>query len=63
MFGLVDRLPLLSQRAPLLSADVDNGAVEETENRGGDKGQEKRGIELRVCVRLKRDYFTKNKMF
>lgn len=49
MFGLVDRLPLLSQRAPLLSAYVDNGAVVETENRGGDKGQEKRGMEVE-CV-------------
>lgn len=35
MFGLVDRLPLRSQRAPLLSADVDNGAAVETEDEGG----------------------------
>lgn len=35
MFGLVDRLPLRSQRAPILSADVNNGAVVETEDEGG----------------------------
>lgn len=35
MFGLVDRLPLRSQRAPFLSADVDTGEVVETEDEGG----------------------------
>lgn len=32
MFGLVDRLLLRSHRAPLLSADVDNGEAVETED-------------------------------
>lgn len=35
LFGLVDRLLLRSQRAPLLSADVDNGAAVVTEDEGG----------------------------
>ncbi|KAI4804389.1 hypothetical protein KUCAC02_026019, partial [Chaenocephalus aceratus] len=34
VFGLVDKLPLRSQRAPLLSADVDNGAAAEAEDGG-----------------------------
>lgn len=40
MFGLVDRLPLQSQRAPILSADVNNGERVEAVDEGG------------VCVRL-----------
>lgn len=35
LFGLVDGLLLRSQRAPLLSADVDNGAAVVTEDEGG----------------------------
>lgn len=35
LFGLVDGLLLQSQRAPLLSADVDNGAAVVTEDEGG----------------------------
>jgi len=57
MFGLVDRLPLRSQRAPLLSADVDNGAAVETEDEGGacvcvikarERGVKKRIISLKT---------------
>lgn len=60
MFGLVDRLPLRSQRAPILSADVDNGAAVETEDEGGvlvcvcNKGQEKWGNGGRGCVSLRK---------
>lgn len=36
MLGLVDRLPRRSQRAPLLCADVNNGAVVAAEDGMGE---------------------------
>lgn len=69
MFGLVDRLLLRSHRAPLLSADVDNGEAVETEDEcvfvcviKVRRNREWGGGEGSVCT-FKQDYLTKNKLF